>query len=204
MNYRAIFYVLFTCALVWYGCNWGALPPVNFVKWVENPKNGLKQSKEVNNVIFEIQYKPLDYIIANENRKPIIEETFYKERIQKLGDLFYLTLTLKSGSQDIMMYNLHDSQEYFKRVNYYSLDFQQDIKAVIGNDTLPCLMYQFENMYGVTPYVKMSIAFSGKHKTDFPKTDPLILIDDRIFGGGLLRFVWKQSDLENIPSIKVN
>lgn len=178
--------------------------PADYVKWVENPDNGLKQDHEVNGVHFELQYKPVDYIIANENGKHELPETFHQQRKEKLGELFYFSLALKSGTQDLLMHNLNEEQEYYQRVNYYSLDFQQEIKMLIGNDTLPCLMYQFENTYGVAPYIKMSLAFSGKQKEQALQNNFSILVYDRIFGGGWLKYSFDNKKLNAIPEIKVN
>lgn len=180
------------------------LPPSQYVKWIESADHGLKQEHEVNGVQFDLQYKPADYIIACENGKHELPETFHASRKEKLGELFYFSLALKSGTQDLLMHNLNNEQEYYQRVNYYSLDFQQDIKMVVGTDTLPCLMYQFENTYGVAPYIKMSLAFSGKKRPDISQKDFTILVNDRVFGGGWLRFPFAHQDLNAIPEIKLN
>lgn len=178
--------------------------PADYVKWIENPANGLKQDHEVKGVHFELQYKPVDYIIANENAKNELSESFHQQRKEKLGDLFYFSLSLKSGTQDLLMHNLDEEQEYYQRVNYYALDFQQDIKMLIGSDTLPCLMYQFENTYGVAPYIKMSLAFSGKKKEQALKNNFSILIYDRVFGGGWLNYSFDNKKMNAVPEIKVN
>lgn len=190
-------------AILFSGCK-TLLDPAAYIKWVENPEHGLRQSQVVNGVAFELQYKPVDYIIARENGKPDLSRSFYEKRKEKLGELYYFSLNLKSGEQDLLMHNINDEQEYYKRVNYYSLDFQQDIKLLCGTDTLACLMYQFENTYGVAPYIRMSIAFSGKKKAELLQKDSFILIEDRVFGGGLLRFPFNSKALDQLPGIKEN
>ena len=186
------------------GCGKSVLPPAAYTQWVESPEHGLKQSKEIGGVQFELQYKPADYIIACENAQQQLAASFHQERKQKLGELLYFTLALKSGSQDLLMYNLADEKEYLQRVNYYSLDFQQDIKLVVGNDTLPCLLYQFENTYGIAPFVRMSIAFTGKKKEAIASTGAIVLVNDRVFGGGVLPFAFDNDHFESIPEIESN
>jgi hypothetical protein len=178
------------------------LAPKDYVRWIENPDNGLRQKKDVNGVVFDLQYKPADYVIARENAKNTLPLSFYNERKEKLGELLYFSLEIKSASQDLLMYDLKEEQEYYRRVNYYSLDFQQDIKLVVGADTLPCLMYQFENTYGTAPYIRMSIAFSGKQREKIESSDCAVLLEDRVFGGGLLRYEYQKNKWQSVPAVE--
>lgn len=200
--------ILLACSAVlltafWTGAK-STLDPRAYVRWIEDPANGLRLVRKSHDVQFELQYRPADYIIAQENAKPVLDEKFHTDRQAQLGDMMYFTLAIQSGSTDIMMHNMKDESEYYQRANYYALDFQQDIRMVIEKDTLPCSMYQFENTYGVTPYIKMLLAFSGSHRSKLETSNPVILVNDRVFGGGLMRFEYQHTQLNAVPKIQLH
>ncbi len=202
MPNRFAFLIFFLLLFLFGGCGRGMETPSGLVKWVEAPANGLHQFVDKGDVRFDLQYQPPAYIAANENAKPSMSRAFLEERLAKLGDLYYFRLSLiaKNGT-DILMQGIQEEAEYYQRVNYYSADFQQDIQLVQGSDTLPCIMYQFENTYGATPYVRMVLAFSGKNRNTSDE-HVTVLINERIFENGFLRFEFQADRLASVPTLK--
>lgn len=69
-NYKIVGYLLAVCCLILGSCgDQPNLAPANYVKWVRDANNGLYQSKTINEFEFSAQYKPLDFIVAQEEKK---------------------------------------------------------------------------------------------------------------------------------------
>lgn len=186
------------------GCFQKSLTPKDYFNWAKTEESGLTQTKSGNGVSFNLQYRPVDLLIANEIKNGITKELDYEKRRGELGTLGYFLLKIESGEQDLLMHDATDEQEYVKRVNYYSLDFEQDIIAVAGTDTIPCVLYQFENAYGITPYVNISLAFPGEFMEANREKNVEILIYDRVFGNGLLRFNYNENTFQNVPELAID
>src|ERR1019366_9230680 len=48
-----------------------------YVKWIQDIKNGFKKEKTIDDITFSVQYKPYEYIVCQEERK---EELRSEER----------------------------------------------------------------------------------------------------------------------------
>jgi len=184
-------------------CFQKALSPREYFNWAKSKESGLQQAHSGNGVNFNLKFQPVDLIIANEIKNEISSEADYERRQRELGNLAYFILKIESGAQDLLMHNLQDEQEYVRRVNYYSLDFQQNIIAVAGTDTIPCVLYQFENSYGVAPYINISLAFPGQFM-EANKDQPVqVLINDQVFGNGILKFDYEQDTFHDLPELTI-
>jgi hypothetical protein len=183
------------------GCGPGKLAPADYVRWVQNPGNGLVKEVITGVVGYEVQFRPAAFIIANEERAQTIAADKAAKRESELGSMYYFTCTLRSNDgTDVLQSNLIDQQQYYQRVNYLSLDAQQDFKLVQANDTIPCAMYQLENTYGATPHLRMLLAFSSKEIS--PKAGNLKLIyHDRIFTDRNLEFEFDEQKINNLPQL---
>lgn len=200
MKKYAIGCCLFTLAIMG-GCFQKAFTPKEYYEWSKNPESNLYRNIEGNGVKFCLKYIPADLLICNEIRNNILGEKDISDRREELGDLTYFNLRIESGEKDLLMFHIQDEQEYLQRVNYYSMDFQYDIIAVTGKDTIPCVLYQFENTYGVTPHINMSIAFPGQILKANNTDSVSILVDDRVFGNNIMRFTYIENELNEVPDL---
>jgi len=176
-----------------------SLAPAEYVAWIEEEANNLRQVKEISNIQYQLQYRPLNYIAAKEKRKVNLPEQELLERTSKLkGSLYFsLRLNLKNNAQDILLHEINGEQDYFARVSYCNAAMADDIKLVDGKDTLACSLFQYVPNYGVAPFADFVFAFEDKET----KGDKTILFNDRLFGAGNLQFQFKEEDIENIPEI---
>jgi hypothetical protein len=184
-------------------CMHKSLTPHEYFNWSKTGESGLEQTVSGNGVSFRMKFQPVDLMIANEIKNGITEEQQYEERRSQLGNLAYFLLKIESGEQDLLMHKVQDEQEYVQRVNYYSLSFQQDIIAIAGADTIPCVLYQFENAYGITPYINISLAFPGDFMEANKDKPVQILVNDQVFGNGILKFDYPQETLHDLPELTI-
>jgi hypothetical protein len=176
--------------------------PVNeYIKWVKDPRNGLLKIKAMDELEYAVQYKPYPYIICMEEQTDKLADTMVSRKIKELESVQYydLKISLKDGQGELLKSKLGSADEYDKRVKYFAFGMQQDIQLVDGTDTLPCIMYHFERAYDVAPYCTVLLGFendktkSGKQKT--------VLVYDKTFNKGLLKFTFKENRLQTLPKL---
>jgi hypothetical protein len=175
------------------------LLPSELVAYVDDSINGITQRKIMGDYKYEAKFCSTDYMIANELRTDHIDDKIYLERKKDFENLQYfkLRISLADGSNsDVMYSNLVEQGDYFSRDSYLAFEFKNQIKLVQG-DTLSCELYHFVNSHSVTPYADIIMAF----KKTKSSSGTQLVINDVVFGSGLMKFYFKKEDIKNIPSI---
>ena len=179
------------------------LEPEKYAAWVKDKQYGLRKEKEITDIVYSVQYKPVDFLIIQETRGKALSAAEMDEKRQDYaGTEFYeLRIALKEQSGELLKYDLSSPQQYQERVQYMAFDMQKDIKMVLnGTDTIPCAMYHFERAYDVTPFASIQLGFNLT-KEDQEKEHTLV-INDKLFNKGLIKFTYQPIDYKNIPKIK--
>jgi hypothetical protein len=173
------------------------LLPSELVRYVDDPENGLTQVKIIGEYKYELKFCPADYMIANEFRTDHLDDKLYQKRKKDFENLNYyrLRISLSESNSDVMYSNLQEPSDYFSRDSYLAFEFKNQIKT-ISNDTLPCELYHFVNSHSVTPYADIIMAFAKSENES-----PMVLINDVVFGSGILKFYFDKENIEKIPSI---
>lgn len=196
--------IFFVCSFFLFGCSGKdkEIIPLEYVKYVEDEDNALKISKEIGDVVYTLQYKPVDYLIALEQKKNIIDINEYTKRKVELDGMEYFTLELKSKENNIEVMNIGalDKNEYNERIQYASYDLQNDIYLLIGKDTIPCGLYHFEQKYGLGNSVKILVGFE-KLKT--PSKNLTVVLEDKILNGGVIKFLLLKENIDLLPKMKI-
>lgn len=174
----------------------------DYLKYVENPENGLRQEKKIDKLAYVLQYKPVEYMVAIEQKHPELKTEVLKKRSKEMSDLQCYTLRLISADKhtDVATLGLNSDQDYTVRNTYMSFDMQNDIYMVDGSDTLSCALFQYTNNYGLAPYADFVIAFENKYQDKIQ--DKIVVYDDKIFGGGIIKFSISKEDIQKTPPLK--
>jgi hypothetical protein len=93
--------------------------------------------------------------------------------------------------------------DYFQRLEYLTSNVQNDISLIEGTDTIPCGLCHYERNYGLSPYANIVLGFkkaSGKNE----KQDRIFVYDDQIWGVGKIMLKISNSDIDNVPFMKLN
>ena len=177
------------------------LIPSEYASWINKPENGFLQIKSIGQYEFSLQYRPVDFILVNEFRSDHIDKKEFESRKRKMEGLDYFSLKIKekNNQSDVMLADLQDESEYFARDNYLSYSFNENI-SMINGDTLECSVYHFVNTHGLTPYVEIVFGFENKNQK---KGDKTIIIDDVVFGSGIIKFHYAESILNNEPILEL-
>jgi len=111
MNTQYIYQNILLCSLsflmiigVLAGCQ-DKVQPATYAKWVENQENGLQQTKTVEDYIFSLQYKPIEYMVALQERTPQLHTTVLQREKQKMEGLQYFNFKLSTLSLRCRMFH---------------------------------------------------------------------------------------------------
>lgn len=182
--------------LVFISCAKEKLEATDYIKYVESESNGLRVVKKIGDVNYALQYKPMNYVLVKESNS----NTSDKGIADTDGMQYYtLSYSLSNSNADILKSNIGSTGEYYERVNYLSYGLQNDVYLLEGSDTLKCRLFNFVRSYGLSPRADFIMAFdeSKKHSAN----DKLVVVEDKVYGGGIIKFKITKSDIANIPEL---
>lgn len=177
------------------------LSPRAYVAWVEDKNNGLKVEKTIEEFTYTLQYKPLEYVALMELKKDAVGGLELNKKIEEYDGLQYYTFRISTESRmELLKKNLKETNEYYGRIQYFSFDMQKDLKLIEGKDTLNCVLFHFERVYGLAPYATFVLGF--------PLTDGIndktLFYDEQVFGSGKIYLTIQSKNCKKTPSVITN
>jgi hypothetical protein len=149
----------------------------------------ISSSKSIKDHKFELIYqsarKRLN--ILNGGEDPSTAEIVEAEKI------ICYELRISSHKQPDLLKELNP-RPFEERVKYFSSTIQNNIRMVIGSDTLPCAMLQLERNFGVAPYLSIQTAFSAVK--NWKTLRHHLILNDEYFGLGDIHLENKLSDTD--------
>jgi len=186
---------------LFYGCHQRKLGGNEFIKYIENEKHGLNKIKQIEDLLFQMQYCPTEYMLLKEYKTDILSDQVVKERLKNNENMLFYKLRISAkGSNDVINYKLTQGEDYYARIQYLSYGFEENIALVNDQDTIFPALFHFERTYGVVPYIDFMMAFESPLKSKAVQ----VLLDDKVFNTGILKFTYSIDDIDNIPELKTN
>lgn len=149
----------------------------------------MSKSKSIRGHKFELIYQSAKkrLYLLNGGLEPSTAEIVEAEKI------ICYELRISSDNQpDLLKESNH--RPFEERVKYFSTAIQENLKLVIGRDTLPCAMVQFERNFGVAPYLSIQTAFSAVK--NWKTLRHHLILNDEYFGLGDIHLENKLSDTD--------
>ncbi len=171
--------------------------PATYAKWVENQENGLRHTQTVEDYIFSLQYKPIEYMVALQERTTKLHTTVLEREKEKMEGLQYFNFKLSTLSGSPALSN--EKTDFEDKTRYLMSGMQKDLFLLEGTDTLRCRMFHFEGANGILPYDNCVLAFDKNKKTD---TDKTFLYRADKLGLGWIKMTIKAEDIQRIPQLK--
>ncbi len=182
-----------------FGCQKPALSGGEYMQYVEKENNGLKHIKQIGDMSFQMQYCPTEYLLLNEYKTEYLPHEVVEERLINNDSMLFFKLRIKAdGSNDVLNYQIDSGDDYYARVQYLSYGFEENIALVQGIDTIFPALFHFERTYGIAPFADFMLAFNAGIGED---DSFQILVDDKVFDNGLLKFSYKEEDIRTIPEL---
>ncbi|MBL0048938.1 MAG: hypothetical protein IPP32_12675 [Bacteroidetes bacterium] len=178
------------------------LNPGELVRWVQNPENGLLKTKTIDNVIYSIQYKPIDYIICEELETESIKDSILVRNYKELEGMEYFDFKIKlmDYEQEFLKYGINSQNEYQENVNYCAFKMQSDISLQNGNEIIPCALFHFERAYDASPEARFILGF--EKPKDKVGENMTLVFEDKLFHKGIIKFNFNSLALKSTPKIK--
>jgi hypothetical protein len=192
-------------ALILNSCTTSIRTETAFLKWLDNPKNGLVKKASANGFSFSLKYLPSEYLAYTEMTKG----NDGKNREEFLNDFEGSISMLFSIEHDIQgidatNYDVQNMVGYKQRINELNFGLKEHlfIKGTDGKKIRPVLT-TFENSYEIggkkTFYVVFPKIPSIQQKTE--SVD--IVFDDPFLDTGISHFVFKKQNIEQqIPTLE--
>lgn len=173
-----------------------------YIQWVEAEENGLLVKKTISDYTFEVQSKPLDYVVLQDKKRNDLATAELEKAKREIGDMQYYTFRIQvPKGQDANKFGLNNDQEFYARLEYFSLEMQKDIFLIESSDTLSCLMFHYERTYGIDPRATFVMAFPARKNKASDKT--FLFSGDRL-GVGPVLITISGDDIKNTPALILN
>ena len=176
------------------------LKPSEFVKWVKS--SHLKKTKSIQEIEYSLNYLPTEYLVFNELKTNKVSSTQLESVSESYNDMEYYELRLRVPTGlEVAKYKL-GSSSYEDRIKYLSFELQNDIKAVIEtSEEVKCVLSHFERTYNVSPYTTILLGFPKDNLAE--AKERTIVLEDKIFGNGIIKFHWTKEQINNIPKVEL-
>lgn len=189
------------------------LKPVEYATWIQDSSNGLFVDRNIDGIVYSVQYKPTAFVLLQDaglhNLTKHIRDSLYTN----YSGYQYITLKIKNpgSGKELLKSRVSSEQEYQNRIYYCSFNIPQDIILVSGSDTLACVTHHFERVYGIAPEATFLFAFdiSQKEREAIKKNKPVsyedktVILRDRLFQNGIIKFAISKEALNSIPELEV-
>jgi hypothetical protein len=194
MKGNSIIYLLSYILLL--GCGEKELTPLEYVKWVKNPENGLQLNKQIENYNFLLQYQPIEYTVINELQQEEIEDKILKKGMKSKEGLQYLTFKMATVENKAIFSgnSLTDSVR-----NYLNYEIKKDFYLLENGDTLLCKLFHYENTNGMTPYDAFVLGFEPSRNK---MNDKKFLFKANIIDLEQVEMNIKNTAIKSIPKVK--
>jgi hypothetical protein len=198
--------VIFTLIVLLSSCNKGVAPQ-EYVKYIENPGNGLKVVQQVNGVGYSLQYEPTAYCVMLEKRSFNIPHDEFDKEYGRFKGLEHYTLRIEKSTMDSLVNKLGDTSTYKKAAaEYFDFRIQKDITLIEGSDSIPCSICEPDANTGMAQYYTFSLGFSDKNPQETPlgeQTDRTIFFTNKILHTGDVKLFIKGENVKSIPELKM-
>jgi len=183
-------------------CGKDKLDGKEYIGYIENEKSPFTNSKEVDGLVFQLQYCPEEYMVLKQLKQYDVPQALIDRKKKEDAGLVFFKLRIKTAEgSDVLNYGISSQDDFYHRIDYLSYGFEENIAMVSGTDTIYPGIFQFERTYGISPNADFIMAFDAKLEKD---KEFQVLIDDMVFSSGLLKFTYSETDIRNIPQLKTN
>jgi hypothetical protein len=201
-----ITFILFAISLLT-ACSTRALKPAEFMKFINEEKNGLNKVKNINGLKIKVKYLPSDFLAYKEFKD---SDMSGDEKLDSLKKLYANSLTFvmelspeKEKSQDVMLQNIHSEQEYKDRVNVMNFNMKDYLEIEVDGKNISPSIANLENIYGLKNSRKVIVVFPVEIKKMTRGKELKFTYSDEIYSTGVNHFEFQSDDILDVPQIKI-
>lgn len=205
---RSVQYILscIICSISLTNCASKSLDKNEYLKYIEDEKNGATVAKVLDDINYSLTYCPEDYIIAKEFKVDKINQKNFNQKKKDLAghDYFKMRINYKNSNKEVILYNTTNEQDVKERYEYLSYGFEENIFVLRNNkqDTIPPALYHFERTYGIVPYLDLFFTFK-KDSLNSKDEKIHVLVNDNLFSNTVLTFEFEKKQLAHLKQLKL-
>jgi hypothetical protein len=185
-----------------------------FYRWINDPENGLVQSKKANDLSITVKYLPAAFLAYKEWRnipgagnKQMDSLLNYYQRSRT----FLMTIkpcatqpdAAARTSGDVIYKGIGNYQEYQQRVMQLNFNLGEFLELHAGKQVFKPTLSTMENTYGVTEQRNFYLVFSDADEktTLLAETELDLTFQDEIFNTGISHFIFQKDKIEYLPAV---
>lgn len=176
------------------------MSPDQYADWMQQHHLTLKTSKNVGAFSMEATYLPADWLAIKEAGTANTTQIATARQAYAGLEYYQLRIALQSGQGDLLQFGASSTGEYYQRVEYFSFGLQNDLRLLVGADTLPCKLFHFERNYGAAPYADFMLGFEEKGGNNFDRT---VICYDRVFTQSQILLIIPAENIDRVPTLKL-
>lgn len=199
-------YLYFLLVVIFFGCKADILLPSEYIRWLENPENGLVQILTLDSFKISIQYEPIPYIIAREFKSNKINSDKFEARKAALQNSSYYkivvqmqmpTLPASLAADETAQQELLAYKQQLK--DYFTFGMQQSLILVANQDTLLPALFHHESSYQNEGTYTILVAFDKEQVLDNHK----IIYNANVLNKGILEIEFLQKNIARLPELRL-
>lgn len=180
---------LLTIGLVAASCT-RELKPDEYIRWIENSDNDLKQKSTTAAASYTIQYEPTIYKALKAMDADKLKAMKLNKKKQQFSSLHHFLLQVQPNSEAMKNRELTE---------YLAYDFVDKLRFIRGADTLDrTVMYHLETPAGIRPFYNILLAYPKKQSQE----DLTILIQPGRLDSQPVRFTFSRKVLQQVPQLQ--
>lgn len=183
-------------------CQPAKLSEADFYRWMNNPDNGLVQSKKVNDLRITVKYLPPQWLTYREEKSYQGGMEISNNEQSSYQSSHVFLLTIQPDAEDIMYHGVADYVAYKERIMALNFHLEEYVQLRIGERILKPVLHTLEDTYGVAPHRNVYIVFADEQSDSITSNQELdFVLADQIFNTGISHFVFSQQALAQAPAI---
>lgn len=201
---KPIYYFLVFVSCICLSCAKKSLPADKYIEWIGDDHHGLKAITSKGDYVFCLLYKPNEYFVLESNSAQIIKKEEFYRQVHDEDSMQYFTFFISTTNhEDVLKHNISTVNEYYRRIEYFSHQIQNDLTLIEDGEILPCKLATYERDYDLSPFQRFVLAFRTPKIKNTTKSDKILVYHDEVLGMNDIEMTLSQKNLKKIPRIKL-
>ena len=174
--------------------------PEELEQFISDPSNGLRQEKQLGDILLKLQYRPTDLLVAQE-LKGSTDKTLVDELRSRYASQAYFVLSLSQEGEDVLNDPKHRNH-YSETLQNLAFRMDQFVQMTTSEqDTIPLSDFAFPRLYGYGGSTQVLLVFS---QSEVKEADWLqVSLQDFGIRTGKQHFRFYRKDLDRVPTLNL-
>ncbi|GAL85638.1 hypothetical protein Solca_4192 [Sporocytophaga myxococcoides] len=170
--------------------------------WFNDQENGFIKTKEINNLIFSVQYRPVDLFLSGELDPG---KTYTDKELDSLREGYrgskYFVLEIAIQDKEVRDKNgLLEKELFLNAFSGKANTIASNVKLAIDGDTISPSIFHEENGYELGSRKRVLFAFPSQKSKDVFNMN--FIYNDEIFNSSILNFGF-EIDEDKVPELPI-